>query len=192
MMDQLTEVRESIERGDFAEARRLCLCALDRAQDIELVARFTHNLALATHRAGDSLEALRILVESATLFEMAESTIRGNYHNELGIVRYNLRQMDAALLEYKKACQFYEEAGDELRQASTLNNISLILKDAGRFREAHQYISEARRILERGSHHRSPTVRASCHGIGNTDTIQPRARTTADPRSVVSVSSSIP
>jgi tetratricopeptide (TPR) repeat protein len=149
MTEQLTQVRESIERGDFAEARRLCLCALDRAQDIELLARFTHNLALATHRAGDSLEALRILVESATLFEMAESVIRGNYHNELGIVRYNLRQMDAALLEYKTACQFYEEVGDDLRKASTLNNIALVLKDAGRFREAHQYINEARRILER-------------------------------------------
>jgi tetratricopeptide (TPR) repeat protein len=149
MTDQLTQVRESIQQGDFQEARRLCLCALDQPQDIELAARFIHNLALATHRGGDSHEALRILVESATLFEMAESTIRGNYHNELGIVRYNLRQMDAALLEYKMACRFYEEAGDELRRASTLNNIALVLKDAGRFREAYQHISEARRILER-------------------------------------------
>jgi tetratricopeptide (TPR) repeat protein len=181
MTEQLTEVRESIERGDFAEARCLALCALDQPQDQETQARLTHNLALATHRAGDSLEALRILIESATLFEKAESTIRGNYHNELGIVRYNLRQIDTALLEYKTACQFYEEAGDDLRRASTLNNIALVLKDAGRFREAHQHINEARRILERAGSERvrevldshSAIVAAQAESQGDHHTEQP-------------------
>jgi tetratricopeptide (TPR) repeat protein len=159
----------------------LALCALDQPQDQETQARLTHNLALATHRAGDSLEALRILVESATLFEMAGSAIRGNYHNELGIVRYNLRQIDTALLEYKTACQFYEEAGDDLRRASTLNNIALVLKDAGRFREAHQHINEARRILERAGSERvrevldshSAIVVAQAESQGDHHTEQP-------------------
>jgi tetratricopeptide (TPR) repeat protein len=149
MTDQLTEVRESIQQGDFQEARRLALCALVQPQDQETQARLTHNLALATHRAGDNAEALRILVESASLFENTGPTIKGNYHNELGIVLYNSGHIDKAVIEYRKAIEYYRQAGNEAYRAGTINNLSLAMKDAGRYRAAYLYNRLARRILDR-------------------------------------------
>jgi tetratricopeptide (TPR) repeat protein len=158
-MSDIAQVRESIERRDFIEVRQLALSALNQAQDGETRARLIHNLALATHRAGDSAEALAILTGNASLFESVSPAIKGNYHNELGIVLYNLGRTKEAIAQYRVALDYYEQAGTDAPRASVLNNLALCLKDAGRFREAHQHIQAARRILERaGATHRLAEV----------------------------------
>lgn len=149
MIDRLAQIRELIAQADYEEARRLALSGLDQSQDDETRARLIHNLALATHRAGDNPEALRILAENEAVFEIAPPLIRGNYHNELGIVLYNAGEIDRALVQYRKASEFYAQAGNESYRASVFNNISLALKDAGRVGEALLYNRKARQILTR-------------------------------------------
>jgi tetratricopeptide (TPR) repeat protein len=142
MTDQLAQIRDAIQTGDFVEARRLATSMLDGPLSDEKRARCLHNLALATHRAGDSLEALRILSES---FESAPAIVQANIHNERGVILYGMGRMRESLAEYRAALALYGR--DDQRRASTLNNIALILKDAGRFKEAFRFIAEARRML---------------------------------------------
>jgi tetratricopeptide (TPR) repeat protein len=142
MTDQLAQVREAIQTGDFVEARRLALIMLDGQLDDETRARLTHNLALATHRAGDSLEALRLLAGS---FESAPREVQANIHNERGVILYGMGRMRESLAEYRAALALYDR--EDQRRASTLNNIALVLKDAGRYREAFRFIAEDRRML---------------------------------------------
>jgi tetratricopeptide (TPR) repeat protein len=146
MTDQLAEVRESIERGDFNAARRLALCALDQPRDEKTRARLTHNLAIATHRAGDDAEALSILTENAALFERAPLIIQANVHNERGIILYHLHRPAEARAEYERAASLYEAAGDDLRRAASLNNLALLHAEAREFKEAHRSVRAAREI----------------------------------------------
>jgi tetratricopeptide (TPR) repeat protein len=142
MTDQLAQIRNAIQTGDFIEARRLALSMLDGHLSDETRARCLHNLALATHRIGDSLEALAILTQG---FESAPAIVRANIHNERGVILYGMGRMRESLAEYRAALALYDR--DDQRRASTLNNIALVLKDAGRFKEAFRFIAEARRML---------------------------------------------
>jgi tetratricopeptide (TPR) repeat protein len=146
MTDQLAEVRESLERGDFNAARRLALCALDQPQDNETRARLAHNLAIATHRAGDDAEALSILTEHVALFERAPLIVQANVHNERGIILYHLSKSAEARAEYERAASLYEAAGDDLRRAASLNNLALLYAEAREFKEAHRSVRAAREI----------------------------------------------
>jgi tetratricopeptide (TPR) repeat protein len=148
MIDQLGQIREEIARGNFNNACRLARHALDQLQDEDTRARLTHNLALATHRAGRNHEALSILTDNASLFEHAPLIVRANVHNERGIIFYKLGRDNEARAEYERAARLYEVAGDNPRRASALNNLALCHLRAGRHREAHKRAAESRRLWE--------------------------------------------
>jgi tetratricopeptide (TPR) repeat protein len=148
MINTPEQIRTAIERGNFVEARALALRALVKSQDEETRARIAHNLALATHRAGDSREALSIIDANASSFERAPRIVRANVANERGIILYKLGRVLEARSEYERAVRLYE---DDEHRAAALNNLALCHMRGGRYREAHARAAESRRTWQRGS-----------------------------------------
>lgn len=98
--------------------------------------------------------ALEILTDSASLFEkVANHTIRGNYHNELAIVLRHLATSDKindyfqrAIIEYQEADHCFQLAKNKVFQATVKNNLGFLLYKLSRFKDAHKYLDEARRL----------------------------------------------
>jgi tetratricopeptide (TPR) repeat protein len=100
--------------------------------------------------------ALNILNDNAYLFKkIANPTIRGNYHNELAVVlrhlaKSDLKKRDAflrqALAEFENADHHFQLAKNNVFRASVKNNVGLILLNLSRFKEAHRYLEQARRL----------------------------------------------
>jgi tetratricopeptide (TPR) repeat protein len=103
-------------------------------------------------------EALRILTENAPLFERITShSLKGTYHNQLGvtfraIASGSKRRSDyfqRAINEYRAADEQFKLARNLVYRAHVKNNIGNVLRELGRFREAHQYLEQARRLFMR-------------------------------------------
>ncbi len=145
--------------GDNDTARILLSTALERLT-IGGNARANALLMLSSVEWAESRykEVLRILTENAQFFErIANHTIKGTYHNQLGIT---LRAIGAASRKrtdyFHRAIQQYHAADDEFKLARNLvfrahvkNNIGNVLSDLHRFRKAHEYLEQARRLFER-------------------------------------------
>ena len=103
-------------------------------------------------------EALTILTDNASLFDkITNHTLKGTYHNQLGIM---LEEIGAAAKKrsnyFQRAIQEYHAADEEFRLAKNLvfrghvkNNIGNVLRELHRFREAHEYLEQARRLFMR-------------------------------------------
>jgi tetratricopeptide (TPR) repeat protein len=103
-------------------------------------------------------EVLRILTQNAPLFEgITNHTIKGTYHNQFGIT---LRSIGAAskkradyfqraISEYRAADEQFRLARHAIFRAHVTNNIGNVLRDLGRFKDAHQYLEQARRLFMR-------------------------------------------
>lgn len=103
-------------------------------------------------------EVIKILTENAPLFEKISSyTLRGTYHNQLGITfraiaSASKRRADyfqRAINEYRAADENFKLAGHVVFRAHVKNNIGNVLRDLHRFREAHQFLEQARRLFMR-------------------------------------------
>lgn len=100
-------------------------------------------------------DALRILIENAPLFEKIKNhTLRGSYHNELGIVFKNLAEtekkeeyIDRAFVEYEAASFHFEEAKHKPYRANVEHNLGFLYFKAGNFKRAHAHLDRARRIV---------------------------------------------
>jgi tetratricopeptide (TPR) repeat protein len=98
--------------------------------------------------------ALQILTDNASLFnKVTNHTTKGNYHNELAIVLRRLASstnkaeyLTRAIAEFEKADEEFKLAKNSTFRASVKNNVGLILFNLSRYKEAHQYLEEARRI----------------------------------------------
>jgi tetratricopeptide (TPR) repeat protein len=98
--------------------------------------------------------ALGILNDNAYLFEkVTNHTIRGNYHNELAIVLRNLATSEKrsdyfhqAIKEYGKADHHFTLAKNTIFRADVKNNLGFLLYKLSRFKEAHEYLDQARRL----------------------------------------------
>jgi tetratricopeptide (TPR) repeat protein len=99
-------------------------------------------------------EALKVLNENASLFKkITNHTIRGFYHNQLAMVlrklttpkdqRSNLRRIIA---EYQEADHQFKLARNTIFRAMVKNNIGNLLRELSRFKEAHEYLNQARRL----------------------------------------------
>ena len=145
--------------GDNDTARILLTTALERlttggnAQANALFILSSVELAESRYK-----EVLRILTENASLFEgITNHTIKGGYHNQLGIIfrvlgsaskrRTNLLQR--AIQEYNAADKEFRLAKNLIFRAHVQNNIAYVLRELGRFKEAHQCLEQARRLFER-------------------------------------------
>lgn len=103
-------------------------------------------------------EVLRILSQNAPLFEgLTNHTIRGTYHNQLGITlraigaasKNPARYFQRAISEYRAADEQFKLARHVIFRAHVMNNIGNVLRDLGRFKDAHQYLEQARRLFMR-------------------------------------------
>ncbi|MEP6922006.1 MAG: hypothetical protein ABI967_12850, partial [bacterium] len=98
--------------------------------------------------------ALDILNQNAGLFEkITNHTTKGNYHNELAIVLRQLATAERrdeyfqqALSEYQKADHHFKLAENTIFRANVKNNIGFLLFKLSRFKEAHEYVDQARRL----------------------------------------------
>jgi tetratricopeptide (TPR) repeat protein len=98
--------------------------------------------------------ALGILNDNAALFKkVTNHTTKGNYHNELAIVLRNLATSEQRTDYFRQAIKEYEEADRHFKLANNIvfradvkNNLGFLLYKAARFKEAHEYLEQARRL----------------------------------------------
>ena len=100
--------------------------------------------------------ALELLTDNGPVFKkVTDHTIRGNYHNELGVVLRRLAESDAfkrtkllqqALKEFKTADDHFHAAKNKVFGACVKNNAGLTLFNLRRFKDAHSYLEQARRL----------------------------------------------
>jgi tetratricopeptide (TPR) repeat protein len=102
-------------------------------------------------------EALRILEDNSPLFKkITNHTIRGAYHNQLALLLRNLVTGGEKADYFQRVISEYEEADYQFKLAHNLifrahvkNNVGNILRQLSRFKEAHQYLEQARRLTLR-------------------------------------------
>lgn len=99
-------------------------------------------------------QSLKILNENSALFnKITNHTLKGTFHNQLAMV---LRQLapdgksaphfKQVLKEYETADHHFKLAKHRLFRADVKNNIANLLRQASRFKEAHQHLDHARRL----------------------------------------------
>jgi len=123
--------------------------------DAQLKAKIILLLAVETS-AGRYSDTLRLLTDSAPLFDTVSHTLRSSFHNELALALRSLgtaerRQdcIDRAIIEYTAAVYHAEQAGHEQYGASTENNLAFLLYKLGRYADAHEHLDRAQVILTR-------------------------------------------
>jgi tetratricopeptide (TPR) repeat protein len=142
--------------GEYNEARDVLTETLKRlTTDSELRAKVVLRLGIVERAAINYAEALRVLTEHATLFEKINNqTIKGSYHVTLGNVLENLWEsekqgdyLDRALVEYAAASYYFEEAEHRCYRANVENNLGFLYFKINQYKEAHEHLDKARRIL---------------------------------------------
>jgi CheY-like chemotaxis protein len=152
--------------GAYDEGRVLyaeALKKLTNKDDPELRAKILIRSVLVESCSGRYTDALRILTDSAELFE--ESTneaLKGKFHNELacalmvlGEAEHRPDYIDRAIIEYTAASVHFEQAGHTSYLARAENNLGYLLNTVRRFDEAHEHLNRARYLFvavnDRGS-----------------------------------------
>jgi tetratricopeptide (TPR) repeat protein len=144
--------------GAYSEARVMLegAAALVR-DDAQLKAKTVLRLAVVETSAGRYGDTLRLLTDSAPLFdEDVSHTLRGSFHNELAIALQFLGRAerrtdytDRAIIEYTAAVYHVERAGHEQYGASIENNLAFLLYKLGRYADAHEHLDRAQAVLTR-------------------------------------------
>jgi len=103
-------------------------------------------------------EVVKILTENEPLFERISShTLRGTYHNQLGITYRAIASpskkrrdyFQRAINEYNTADVHFRRAKNVVFRAHVKNNIGNVMRELHRFKEAHRYLEQARRLFKR-------------------------------------------
>ncbi|HEU4932805.1 MAG TPA: tetratricopeptide repeat protein [Pyrinomonadaceae bacterium] len=144
--------------GALNEARSWLHDALENLT-FEGAARARALLKLSTVEwtSGRFREALELLNQNESLFrKITNPKIKGNYHTELAIIHRNLATTEnrheyfrRAIFEYKEAEKQFTLAGNQIFRADVINNVGFLLFKLGRYKEAHKYLDEARRLTGR-------------------------------------------
>jgi tetratricopeptide (TPR) repeat protein len=117
-------------------------------------ARALLRLAIVEWSASRYSESLRILEENAALFKkIPNHTLRGTYHNQLALVLRNLATegknsdfIQRAIREYEEADKEFKLAHNIVFRAHVKNNVGFLLYKLSRFKEAYQWLEQARRL----------------------------------------------
>ena len=120
-------------------------------------ARALLKLSTVEWTSGRFREALELLEVNESLFRrITNSRIKGYYHSELGIIHRNLattenrrEYFDRAIKEYKEAEKQFKLARNQIFRADVINNVGFLLFKLSRYKEAHKYLNEARRLTVR-------------------------------------------
>jgi tetratricopeptide (TPR) repeat protein len=145
--------------GDNDSARILCNDALKRLT-IGGNARASALIVLSFAEWAEShhKEVLRILTENASVFErITNHTFKGTYHNQLGITfrvigstsKKRSDYFQRSINEYRAADAEFKLAKNLVYRAHVKNNIAYVLRELHRFKEAHDYLEQARRLFIR-------------------------------------------
>ncbi|HEU4931955.1 MAG TPA: tetratricopeptide repeat protein [Pyrinomonadaceae bacterium] len=149
--------------GGLDEARvtlRLVLADLHES-DSDQRLRALLNSALIEWTATRDQDALRICMDSASLFELSSNeALKGKFHNTYASVLKNLGTaknredyFDRALVEFTAASYHFEQAGHKRFLARVENNVGSLFATIGRFEEAHEHLTRARALhLSVGDH----------------------------------------
>jgi tetratricopeptide (TPR) repeat protein len=154
-----SEIAQCYSReGALNEARSWLHDALNKLT-FEGAARARALLKLTTVEcsAAQFSEALELLNDNEALFrKITNPTIKGGYHHELAIILRNLASKEnrpeylrRAVNEYKEAENQFRLAHNPIFRAGVLNNIGFLLYKLSRYKDAHRYLNEARRLTVR-------------------------------------------
>jgi len=141
--------------GKFNEARIMIQEALQRlTTEGDTRAKAILKLTTIEWTSGHFFEALTILNNNAALYEKTPNhTTKGAYHSQIAIVLRNLATPDnrseyfqRAVNEYKEADLHFKLARNPIYRADVKNNVGFLLYKLSRFKEAHKYLNEARRL----------------------------------------------
>lgn len=142
--------------GEYAEARDVLKEALSRLNtDSELKARALVRSAMVEWSALNYSESLSILMDAAPLFERIENhTVKGFYHDmlagvfeDIGKAERREEYIDRAFVEYAAASYHFERAKHKRYRANVENNLGFLYFKAGKYKEAHEHLDRARRII---------------------------------------------
>ena len=141
--------------GAFDEARIMFKEALSKLTT-EGNARANAMLGLAVVEWSDLRldESLRILDENASLFgKIPSHAIKGAYHSQRAMVLRNLLPPTKPLDYIKQIVREYEDADHHFKlahntvfRADVKNNLGFLLYRLSRFKDAHRYLEQARRL----------------------------------------------
>jgi tetratricopeptide (TPR) repeat protein len=142
-------------QGAFDEARIIFNESLQKlTTEGNTRARALLRLAIVEWSDSRFNEALRILTENSTLFrKISNHAIKGAYHSQLAMVLRKLapaegrnEYLKSILKEYEEADNQFKLAQNSVFRADVKNNIGFLLYKLSRFREAHAYLEQARRL----------------------------------------------
>jgi tetratricopeptide (TPR) repeat protein len=141
--------------GALDEARIMFTHALQKLTT-EGNTRANALLGLAVVEWSDSRfgEALRILNENAFLFKkITNHAIKGTYHNQLAMVLRKLATSETRADDFQRVISEYEQADHHFRLAKNIvfradvkNNLGFLFYKLSRFKKAHEYLDQARRL----------------------------------------------
>jgi tetratricopeptide (TPR) repeat protein len=143
-------------QGAFDEARIIFIESLNKlTAEGNTRARALLRLAILEWSASRHDDALRILGDNAPLFEkITNHAIKGNYHNQFALVLRELGSSQKRDDYFRRAIKAYQQADHHFKlarntvfRAAVKNNLGFILKKLSRFKEAHRYLGEARRLM---------------------------------------------
>ena len=141
--------------GGFDEARIMLTEALEKLTTPgNTRARALLKLITVEWSASRYNVALGVLTDNASLFDrVVNHTIKGNYHNEFAIVLRNLATSEKnddyfqrAISEYEQSDHHFKLAGNIIYRADVKNNLGFLYFKLSRFKKAHEYLDQARRL----------------------------------------------
>lgn len=143
--------------GAYDEARVLLTNALEELTETAERAKAILRLTTVEFSAGRYSEALVLLKEHAHIFdERVSHILRGSFHNHLALVLKQLAvvedrpdYLDRAIIEFTAAIHHQELAGHERFRATNENNLANLLRKIGLYKQAHEHLDHAGRILYR-------------------------------------------
>lgn len=142
--------------GGYDEARIVLKETLAQlVTDSDLKAKAILRSAIVERSSTRYSDALRLLMDSSPLFEkITNHTVKGGYHNELGLVLKNLAAserredyLDRAFVEYAAASFHFEQVGHRRYRANVENNLGFLYFEAKHFKKAHEHLERARELL---------------------------------------------
>ncbi|HEX8173825.1 MAG TPA: helix-turn-helix domain-containing protein [Pyrinomonadaceae bacterium] len=112
-------------------------------------------LSIIERAANRDYDSLRILLDTAPLFESSDShALKGAFHNQLGMVLKSLGSaehrsdyIDRSLIEYAAASYHFGQAGHVRFRAVVENNLGYLFLKGNRYREAHEHLDRAQRLF---------------------------------------------
>ncbi|HBB86623.1 MAG TPA: hypothetical protein DC047_03295 [Blastocatellia bacterium] len=142
--------------GSFDEARIHFTEALRRlTTEGKTRANAILGLAVVEWSSSRNQEALTILTTNAPLFQkLTHHAMKGFYHNTLAQVLQTLVTPEKKAEQLRRVVSEYEQADHEFKLARNIvfralvkNNLGIVLRDQSRYREAQEYLDQARRLL---------------------------------------------